>query len=101
MYHPTTRVLALLELLQTHRSLGGAEIAQRLGGERHQRLHAVMQAALAAPGAGDLALHREWITALLTGYYDPMYAYQHHQKAERIVFAGNAADVLAYLRTVR
>lgn len=78
-----------------------AKIAQRLGGERHQRLHAVMQAALAAPGAGDLALHREWITALLTGYYDPMYAYQHHQKAERIVFAGNAADVLAYLRTVR
>lgn len=34
MYHPTTRVLALLELLQTHRSLGGAEIAERLGVDR-------------------------------------------------------------------
>ncbi len=31
MSHPTTRVLALLELLQTHPQLGGAELARRLG----------------------------------------------------------------------
>lgn len=30
-YHPTTRVLAVLELLQTHRRISGAEIARRLG----------------------------------------------------------------------
>lgn len=30
MYHPTTRVLAVLELLQTHRRLTGMELAQRL-----------------------------------------------------------------------
>jgi predicted DNA-binding transcriptional regulator YafY len=30
MYHPTTRVLAVLELLQTHGRMPGAEIAQRL-----------------------------------------------------------------------
>ena len=30
MYHPTTRVLAVLELLQTHRRLTGVELAQRL-----------------------------------------------------------------------
>jgi predicted DNA-binding transcriptional regulator YafY len=30
MYHPTTRVLAVLELLQTHRRLTGLELAQRL-----------------------------------------------------------------------
>ena len=30
MYHPTTRVLAVLELLQTHRRLTGIEMAQRL-----------------------------------------------------------------------
>ncbi|MFZ6871343.1 helix-turn-helix transcriptional regulator [Undibacterium sp. Di27W] len=29
-YHPTTRVLALLELLQNHRQLSGAELAQML-----------------------------------------------------------------------
>jgi predicted DNA-binding transcriptional regulator YafY len=31
MYHPTTRVLAVLELLQTHGQLSGAEISARLG----------------------------------------------------------------------
>jgi predicted DNA-binding transcriptional regulator YafY len=31
MYHPTTRVLAVLELLQTHAQLSGAEISSRLG----------------------------------------------------------------------
>ncbi|MFC4763120.1 helix-turn-helix transcriptional regulator [Dyella koreensis] len=31
MYHPTTRALAVLELLQTHRRISGAEIARRLG----------------------------------------------------------------------
>lgn len=30
MYHPTTRVLAVLELLQTHGRLSGAEMARRL-----------------------------------------------------------------------
>ena len=30
MYHPTTRVLAVLELLQTHGRMTGAELAQRL-----------------------------------------------------------------------
>src|SRR5471030_1519892 len=31
MYHPTTRVLAVLELLQTHGRLSGADLASRLG----------------------------------------------------------------------
>ncbi len=30
MYHPTTRVLTILELLQSHRALSGPEIAERL-----------------------------------------------------------------------
>ena len=30
MYHPTTRVLAVLALLQTHGRMSGAELAQRL-----------------------------------------------------------------------
>jgi predicted DNA-binding transcriptional regulator YafY len=34
MYHPTTRVLALLELLQTHGRMNGAELAARLGVDR-------------------------------------------------------------------
>lgn len=31
MYHPTTRVLAVLELLQTHGRMRGADMAERLG----------------------------------------------------------------------
>ena len=31
MYHPTTRVLAVLELLQTHARISGADMAERLG----------------------------------------------------------------------
>lgn len=34
MYHPTTRVLAALELLQVHRHLSGAELAARLEVDR-------------------------------------------------------------------
>jgi predicted DNA-binding transcriptional regulator YafY len=34
MYHPTTRVLSLLELLQTHGRMNGAELAARLGVDR-------------------------------------------------------------------
>lgn len=30
MYHPATRVLTVLELLQTHGRLGGPELARRL-----------------------------------------------------------------------
>ena len=75
-----------------------AKIAQRLGGERYQRLQAIMQAALAAPGPGDVGLHREWIEALLHGYYDPMYAFQRDSKDKRIEFCGDQAAVVEYLR---
>lgn len=34
MANPTTRVLAVLELLQAHGQLGGAELAERLGVDR-------------------------------------------------------------------
>lgn len=34
MYHPTTRVLTILELLQAHPRLSGAELAERLEVDR-------------------------------------------------------------------
>lgn len=74
-------------------------IHKRLGGERHQRLLAIMQAALAEQQrSGKVDLHRGWIEGLLREYYDPMYAYQRDSKAERIEFAGDEASVTAYLR---
>lgn len=74
-------------------------IVKRLGGERYQRLAAIMDAALAEQEAtGRVDLHRGWIEGLLCEYYDPMYAYQRESKAERIEFAGEQAAVLEYLR---
>lgn len=80
--------------------LGGVQrIRKRLGGERQQRIQALMQDALARHGrSGDVHEHRQWITALLQEYYDPMYAWQRDQKQARVVFAGDVDAVVAYLQ---
>ena len=50
MSHPTTRVLAMLELLQARHRLGGAELARRLGvDERTVRRYATRLAELGIP----------------------------------------------------
>jgi tRNA 2-selenouridine synthase len=78
-------------------SLGN--IQRRLGGERYQRLLAIMQAALdEQQRSGAVDLHRGWIEGLLREYYDPMYAFQRESKAARIEFAGEQAAVIAYLQ---
>ncbi|MFK8332927.1 tRNA 2-selenouridine(34) synthase MnmH [Pseudomonas sp. BJa5] len=74
-------------------------ILKRLGGERYQRLSALLQQALDEQRrSGDVALHRAWISDLLSEYYDPMYAYQRDSKAERIEFSGDQIEVREYLR---
>ncbi len=82
---------------QLRKSLSG--IAKRLGGERFQRLSAILETALVEQeGSGDVAAHRGWIEGLLAEYYDPMYAYQRESKASRVVFSGDQAAVVDYLR---
>lgn len=78
-------------------------VIKRLGGARHARLAALMDAALAQQQqTGQVDLHRDWIQGLLSEYYDPMYAFQRESKAERIVFQGDRLAVIEYLRaTVR
>ncbi|UAW99704.1 tRNA 2-selenouridine(34) synthase MnmH [Halopseudomonas nanhaiensis] len=77
-------------------------IRKRLGGERHQQLEALMQAALDVhQRTGDEQEHRAWIAALLEHYYDPMYAYQRSGKEERVVFSGTQDEVIDYLRAQR
>lgn len=74
-------------------------ILKRLGGERHARLRAIMQAALAEQErSGEVSLHLGWIEGLLREYYDPMYAFQRESKGERIEFSGDHKAVLEYLR---
>lgn len=79
-------------------SLG--KLAKRLGGDRYQALRASMQAALARQKThGELSLHRDWIAVLMREYYDPMYAFQRQNRADRIVFEGDRQAVIDYLRT--
>ena len=80
----------LLESLQN--------LIKRLGGERHTRLAAAMQAALnEQKSKGTLDLHREWIWPLLSEYYDPMYEHQRTSKLSRVIFSGDRAAVTEYL----
>lgn len=80
----------LLESLQN--------LIKRLGGERHTRLAAAMQAALnEQQSKGTLDLHREWIGPLLSEYYDPMYEHQRTSKLSRVIFSGDRAAVTEYL----
>lgn len=73
-------------------------IVKRLGGERHQRFAAIMDAALLAQRhSGAVDLHRGWIEGLLVEYYDPMYAFQRESKATRIVFSGDQKAVVEFL----
>lgn len=70
-------------------------IRKRLGGERHQRLRAIMEEALEQQGrTGDLSEHGIWIKSLLTDYYDPMYDYQLSQKSRRIVLVGGPEELI-------
>ena len=74
-------------------------IQKRLGGECYARLAVIMDHALAEQArSGAVELHRGWIEVLLKQYYDPMYAYQRENKAERILFAGEQDAVVEFLR---
>jgi tRNA 2-selenouridine synthase len=74
------------------------KLAKRLGGDRHRALRATLLVALARQrDQADPTHHRGWIAPLLRDYYDPMYAYQQRQRADRIVFEGDRQAVLDYL----
>ncbi|MDG9924063.1 MULTISPECIES: tRNA 2-selenouridine(34) synthase MnmH [unclassified Pseudomonas] len=76
-----------------------SNIQKRLGGERYQRLQAILQQALdEQQSRGEVDTHRGWIEGLLREYYDPMYVYQRESKSARIEFAGEQSAVLDYLR---
>jgi len=77
-------------------------ILKRLGSNNHRLLGGIMDAALEEQQrCGSADLHRAWIQGLLQHYYDPMYAFQRQQKAERILFSGDRQAVLEFLRARR
>jgi predicted DNA-binding transcriptional regulator YafY len=70
MYHPTTRALAVLELLQTHRRMSGPELARRIGvdGRTLRRYIAVLEE-LGIPIATERGRHGAYM--LVAGYKLP------------------------------
>jgi tRNA 2-selenouridine synthase len=72
-------------------------LQKKLGGERHTAMRETMQTALTKQRQGQgFSAHQEWIKPLLENYYDPMYHYQHDLKKDRIVFEGDANEVVDY-----
>jgi len=70
-------------------------IQKRLGGDRFQIISQQMHAALEEhKSSGQIDLHRIWIESLLNQYYDPMYDYQLSKKPNKVVFRGNAHQIL-------
>ena len=70
MYHPTTRVLAVLELLQTHGRMSGAEMARRLEVDaRTLRRYIVMLEQLGIPITAERGRHGGY--ALMPGFKLP------------------------------
>ena len=72
-------------------------IRKRLGGELHDRLLALMESAFDAAEAGR-ELHRDWISALLLEYYDPMYDYQMSHREGEVLARGERADIVSMAR---
>lgn len=75
-----------------------SRIQKRLGGVRYKALHHLSQNALdLQQKTGDISGFHPIIESLLVDYYDPMYDYQINKKSHRIVFQGDADEVLNYI----
>ncbi len=75
-------------------------IARRLGGLRYQQLRGQLDEAITAhERAAELAGYRPLIHRLLVEYYDPMYDYQLAQKAQRVIFRGDALAITHWLHS--
>jgi tRNA 2-selenouridine synthase len=76
-----------------------SRIRKRLGGERLQRVAALMQRAFDAQADGQGSEgHRDWIRLLLTDYYDPMYEYQMARRQGTRLCVGSRDEVIAFAR---
>ena len=75
-----------------------SKIKKRLGGDRCKCLLDLFEQAYQEQiNSGSCALHENWIETLLRDYYDPMYQYQIQKASNKIIFEGNAEEVLNYL----
>ncbi len=74
-------------------------IRKRLGGARWEMLHRSMQQALQThKTSGSTEAHLQWLTPLLTQYYDPMYTSQIQNRGDMVVFRGDYSACRQFLR---
>lgn len=88
------------DVAHRERLLDGLDrIRKRLGGAQHQAIRALMEAAFEKQAAtGSTEPHRDWICALLSDYYDPMYRYQLKKRQGEILFRGSRQAVIDFAR---
>ena len=75
-------------------------VKKRLGGQRTNEIHTLMNNALKTQHHDNFANHRDWLTAITADYYDPMYSYQLEKRRERVVFRGDYLSVVEWLRSL-
>ncbi|NQZ83563.1 MAG: tRNA 2-selenouridine(34) synthase MnmH [Colwellia sp.] len=74
------------------------KVRKRLGTERYGKLKEIQSTALTQQKNGQLHYHLDWLSPLLSEYYDPMYQYQLGLKTERVIFRGNNTQCLAFCK---
>ncbi|MGE4418939.1 MAG: hypothetical protein AB7D38_03775 [Sulfurimonas sp.] len=76
-------------------------IKRRLGDQRHRDVSAIFEDALKEQKRnGSYEKYRDWVTYLLSEYYDPMYDYQIQKRANLVAFRGDAKGVHEYIKSV-
>ncbi len=74
-------------------------IHKRLGLERYKIVCDLFEDAIKEQRKNNsLELYKVWVSYLLYEYYDPMYDYQIKKNASRILFRGNAEEVISYIK---
>jgi len=87
---PLSQGTAVQSLLEGY-SNALQRIAKRLGGKRCRRITNLL-----SEGFAGTRQHDDWITALITDYYDPMYEFQLGKKKSRIAMRGDHHAVIEY-----
>ncbi len=74
-------------------------LRKRLGLGRFAVLQQILEDALVEQlSTGKIDLHLDWLSILLTEYYDPMYQYQLNKKKDRMIFSSDYQSVSDFIK---
>ncbi len=75
---------------------GLRKIQKRIGNKKFQELSVEIEEAFRHPA--EIRYHSRWITTLLHEYYDPLYQKDLRYNQDKVIFRGNAEEILAFLK---